>query len=63
MPTNFTVVPVDDCTASGSNYDEKAFREEDEQGGELMLGPFSGKQGLFYMSTSPLYTRTSYILC
>lgn len=40
MPTNFTVVPVEDCNASGSNYDGNNL---DEERHELLLGPSSGK--------------------
>lgn len=40
MPTNFTVVPVEDCNASGSNYDGNNPNEERQ---EHLLGPSSGK--------------------
>ncbi|MCI4385920.1 hypothetical protein PGIGA_G00056260 [Pangasianodon gigas] len=39
MPTNFTVVPVEDCNASGSNYDGN---NPDEERRELLFGPSSG---------------------
>ncbi|XP_062872288.1 solute carrier family 12 member 7-like [Trichomycterus rosablanca] len=58
MPTNFTVVPVDDCTASGSNYDGKFLREEDEEGGELVVGPFSGEDSP--EEESPFISSTDY---
>lgn len=43
MPTNFTVVPVEDCNASSSNYDGN---NPDEERQELLLGPSSGKNDL-----------------
>lgn len=42
MPTNFTVVPVEDCSASGDNNPEEERRE-------LLLGPSLGKNDLFLL--------------
>ncbi|GAA6067629.1 solute carrier family 12 member 7-like isoform X2 [Tachysurus ichikawai] len=39
MPTNFTVVPVEDCNASGSNY---GGNNPEEERRELLFGPSSG---------------------
>lgn len=41
MPTNFTVVPVEDCNASSSNYDGN---NPDEERRELLFGPSSGDE-------------------
>ncbi|XP_060800074.1 solute carrier family 12 member 7-like isoform X2 [Neoarius graeffei] len=41
MPTNFTVVPVEDCNASSSNHDGN---NPDEERRELLLGPSSGNE-------------------
>ncbi|KAF4086102.1 hypothetical protein AMELA_G00102930 [Ameiurus melas] len=41
MPTNFTVVPVEDCNASSSNYDGN---NPDEERRELLVGPSSGDE-------------------
>lgn len=43
MPTNFTVVPVEDCNASDSKYEGN---NPDEERRELLLGPSSGKNDL-----------------
>lgn len=40
MPTNFTVVPVEDCNASSSNGDGNNTGEERQ---EHVFGPSSGK--------------------
>ncbi|TSN57726.1 Mitogen-activated protein kinase-binding protein 1 [Bagarius yarrelli] len=41
MPTNFTVVPVDDCNASGSNYHSNI---ADEERRELLFRPSPGEE-------------------
>ncbi|KAI5625674.1 solute carrier family 12 member 7 isoform X3 [Silurus asotus] len=41
MPTNFTVVPVEDCNSSGSNYD---CNNPDGERRELLRGPSSGDE-------------------
>ncbi|KAI1889007.1 hypothetical protein AGOR_G00174620 [Albula goreensis] len=44
MPTNFTVVPVEDGGKSPQDHDDNILREEDEDGLESS-GPFAGEAG------------------
>lgn len=58
MPTNFTVVPVEDCNASGSNY---GGNNPEEERRELLFGPSSGKNDLenpVFVNVAQAYTGT-----
>ncbi|XP_056598853.1 solute carrier family 12 member 7 isoform X2 [Triplophysa dalaica] len=44
MPTNFTVVPVEDSPLSEQGNDEQILKEEDKEGPEPAAEPFSGEE-------------------
>lgn len=46
MPTNFTVVPVEDSPLSEQGNDEEILKEEDKEGPEPATEPFSGENFL-----------------
>ncbi|XP_051723489.1 solute carrier family 12 member 7 isoform X2 [Ctenopharyngodon idella] len=44
MPTNFTVVPVEDTPLSEPDYDEHILKEEDKEEPDMVAGPYSGEE-------------------
>lgn len=46
MPTNFTVVPVEDTPLSEPDYDEHILKEEDKEEPDMVAGPYSGESFL-----------------
>uniref|UniRef100_A0A672SUE9 Solute carrier family 12 member 7-like n=1 Tax=Sinocyclocheilus grahami TaxID=75366 RepID=A0A672SUE9_SINGR len=50
MPTNFTVVPVEDTPISNPDYDEEIMKEEDKDEPYTAAGPNSGEMSLNYNS-------------
>lgn len=44
MPTNFTVVPVEESSASVPKYEVTTVREQDQEEPELLVGPFSASE-------------------
>lgn len=43
MPTNFTVVPVEDTPISNPDYDGEIMKEEDKEEPHTAAGPYSGE--------------------
>ncbi|TRY53870.1 hypothetical protein DNTS_002812, partial [Danionella cerebrum] len=44
MPTNFTVVPVEDTPIADQEYDGESLKEEDKEETETEAGPYSGDE-------------------
>ncbi|XP_067309912.1 solute carrier family 12 member 7 isoform X2 [Pseudorasbora parva] len=44
MPTNFTVVPVEDTPLSDPDYDGDILKEEDKEESDTVAGPYSGDE-------------------
>ncbi|XP_026140743.1 solute carrier family 12 member 7-like isoform X2 [Carassius auratus] len=44
MPTNFTVVPVEDTPISNADYDGEILKEEDKEEPHMATGPYSGDE-------------------
>ncbi len=54
MPTNFTVVPVEDTPKSNPDYDEEIMKEEDKEEPYTAAEPNSGES--FLWKTNPAWT-------
>lgn len=46
MPTNFTVLPVEDSPLSEPDYDGHILKEEDKEEPDTVAGPYSGESFL-----------------
>lgn len=46
MPTNFTVVPVEDTPLSNADYDGEILKEEDKEEPDMVAEPYSGESFL-----------------
>lgn len=46
MPTNFTVVPVEDTPLSDADYDGEILKEEDKEEPDMVAEPYSGESFL-----------------
>jgi len=46
MPTNFTVVPVEDTPLSDPDYDGDILKEEDKEEPDMVAEPYSGESFL-----------------